>query len=241
MWEITGKDFMGRACLTSEKIKEAWDIYLDLWGNAHNKILLKGTHLEITIEEFNEKILIPTIQNFYIPNFKLVEFQNNLDESSSFRIHKVLSLGSECTESDHDRDFHKENPVEFMEYIIKKTKKYPYIPFQKSVYGWDIPEGINWRGIKTKSGFEIMLIELFVYINKFDEIDFKPPYKVYLSPVQVIEQRMIELNLTRKDLEKSIGTRARVSEILSGKRTLTIEMIKNLSEQLNISADYLLG
>ena len=57
----------------------------------------------------------------------------------------------------------------------------------------------------------------------------------------MIEQRMIELNLTRKDLEKSIGTRARVSEILSGKRTLTIEMIRNLSKQLNISADYLLG
>lgn len=241
MWEITGKDFMNRACLSLDNIKEAWDIYLDLWGYDHNKILLKGTQFEITIEDFNEKVLVPTIQNFYIPNFKLVEFRNNLDESSNFRIHKVLSLGSECTESDHDRDFHKENPVEFMEYIIKKSKKYAYIPFQKSVYGWDVPEGIDWRGIKTKSGFEIMLMELFAYIYKIDKVEFKPPHKVSLSPIRVIEQRMIELNLTRKDLEKSIGTRARVSEILSGKRTLTIEMIKNLSEQLNISADYLLG
>jgi hypothetical protein len=168
MWEITNIDFAGRPLLGRDQIRFCNDLYLKLWRDAHKEIILKGSPLEITIEEFNEKILIPTIQGFFIPNAGLIEFGNNMDESSSFNIHKILSMGEVAVDEDHDRDFYREFPVEFMNYIINNTKRYSYRPFQKSVYKWGIPGGVNWRGIKTHSGFEILMIELFCYKNKMD-------------------------------------------------------------------------
>jgi HTH-type transcriptional regulator/antitoxin HigA len=51
---------------------------------------------------------------------------------------------------------------------------------------------------------------------------------------------MDQLKLKRKDLEKWLGTRARVSEILNGKRSLSLQMIKVLSKELGIPAGALL-
>jgi HTH-type transcriptional regulator / antitoxin HigA len=45
---------------------------------------------------------------------------------------------------------------------------------------------------------------------------------------------------SRRELEACIGSRARVSEILSRKRSLTLEMIRKLHEQLGIPADVLI-
>jgi HTH-type transcriptional regulator / antitoxin HigA len=60
------------------------------------------------------------------------------------------------------------------------------------------------------------------------------------DPVEAIRFRMEQLGLDRKALEPSIGSRARVSEVLSGKRNLTLEMIRRLHRQLGIPADVLL-
>ncbi|WP_238378924.1 helix-turn-helix domain-containing protein [Geobacter metallireducens] len=46
--------------------------------------------------------------------------------------------------------------------------------------------------------------------------------------------------LTRRDLEPYIGSRARVSEVLNRKRSLTMEMIRNLHKGLGIPADVLI-
>lgn len=61
------------------------------------------------------------------------------------------------------------------------------------------------------------------------------------DPVAAIQFRMDQEGLTRKDLEPMIGSRARVSEVLSGKRKLTIGMIQRIRERLGISADLLIG
>ena len=61
------------------------------------------------------------------------------------------------------------------------------------------------------------------------------------SPIAVIEFMMDQNGLTRKDLEPMIGSRARVSEVLSGKRPLTLAMIRALSNAWSISGDLLLG
>ncbi len=61
------------------------------------------------------------------------------------------------------------------------------------------------------------------------------------DPVAAIRFRMEQLGLDRKALEPSIGSRARVSEVLSGKRSLTLEMIRRLHRQLGIPADVLLA
>lgn len=46
--------------------------------------------------------------------------------------------------------------------------------------------------------------------------------------------------LARKDLEPYIGNRARVSEILNRKRSLTLRMIQRLHSELGIPAEMLL-
>ncbi len=60
------------------------------------------------------------------------------------------------------------------------------------------------------------------------------------DPVDAIKFRMEQLDFKPADLIPYIGSRGRVSEILSGKRTLTIEMIRNLEVGLGIPAKVLL-
>ena len=60
------------------------------------------------------------------------------------------------------------------------------------------------------------------------------------DPIEAILHRMEALGLARKDLEPIIGTRARVSEVLSRKRPLTINMIRKLNEKMRIPAEVLI-
>ncbi len=60
------------------------------------------------------------------------------------------------------------------------------------------------------------------------------------DPIEAIKFRMEQQGLTRKNLEGIIGTRARITEVLSGKRELSIAMIMRLNEQLGIPADVLI-
>ncbi len=52
---------------------------------------------------------------------------------------------------------------------------------------------------------------------------------------------MEQQGLERKDLEPYIGSRHRVSEVLSRKRGLSIEMIRRLHEGLKIPLEVLVG
>jgi HTH-type transcriptional regulator/antitoxin HigA len=60
------------------------------------------------------------------------------------------------------------------------------------------------------------------------------------SPIEAIKFRMDQAGLKPADLIPYIGSRSRVSEILSGKRQLTIDMIRALSEGLEIPAKVLI-
>ena len=61
------------------------------------------------------------------------------------------------------------------------------------------------------------------------------------DPVEAILYRMEQQGLTRKDQEPILRSRARVSEILNRRRSLSLEMIRNLHRQLNIPLESLLG
>jgi HTH-type transcriptional regulator / antitoxin HigA len=54
------------------------------------------------------------------------------------------------------------------------------------------------------------------------------------DPIAAIKFRMEEKGLTPRQLEPYIGSRARVSEVLTGKRSLSIDMIRSLHEGLGI-------
>jgi HTH-type transcriptional regulator/antitoxin HigA len=54
------------------------------------------------------------------------------------------------------------------------------------------------------------------------------------DPIAAIKFRMEEKGLTPRQLEPFVGSRARVSEVLTGKRSLSIDMIRSLHEGLGI-------
>ena len=62
----------------------------------------------------------------------------------------------------------------------------------------------------------------------------------YPDPVAAIEFRMEQAGLNPRDLIPFIGSRAKVSEVLAGKRSITMPMARALHEHLGIPADVLL-
>jgi HTH-type transcriptional regulator/antitoxin HigA len=60
------------------------------------------------------------------------------------------------------------------------------------------------------------------------------------DPVDTLNLRLEEGRLTRRELEKLLGSRSRVSEILNRKRPLTLPMIRRLHSQLGLPADSLI-
>lgn len=69
--------------------------------------------------------------------------------------------------------------------------------------------------------------------------------KVYptpsVEPTDAIRFRMEQQGLKQKDLIPYIGCKSKVSEVLSGKRSLSLSMIRNLHEGLGIPLEVLLG
>jgi HTH-type transcriptional regulator/antitoxin HigA len=61
------------------------------------------------------------------------------------------------------------------------------------------------------------------------------------DPVEAIKFRMEQADLKPADLVPFVGSKSRVSEVLSGKRKLTVEMMRALETGLGIPAKVLLG
>lgn len=60
------------------------------------------------------------------------------------------------------------------------------------------------------------------------------------DPIEAIKFRMEQLGYTQSDLAKVIGLKSRASEILNRKRKLSLEMIRQIHERLNIPTDVLI-
>ena len=92
-----------------------------------------------------------------------------------------------------------------------------------------------WRSKKgTPKGDQLELVMLLVedYEKKHCPID--PP-----NAIDAIKFRMDQAGLKQSDLVPYIGPRGRVSEILSGKRDLTLPMIRKLHVGLGIPLESL--
>lgn len=80
---------------------------------------------------------------------------------------------------------------------------------------------------------DVLATLIDAYEAEHDPID--PP-----DPIEAIRFRMEQQGLTRKDLERMLGTRTRVSEVLNRKRGLSISMIRRLHAELGIPAEVLI-
>jgi HTH-type transcriptional regulator / antitoxin HigA len=87
----------------------------------------------------------------------------------------------------------------------------------------------------TAKGDELELLLLLV--EKYEET----AYPIGLpDPITAIRFRMEQQQLKAKDLVPYIGNKSKVSEVLSGRRPLSLTMIRNLVTGLGIPAEVLL-
>lgn len=87
---------------------------------------------------------------------------------------------------------------------------------------------------KDSDNLELLTLVLENYESKLLSIELP-------DPIEAIKFRMEEQGLMQADLVPYFGRASRVSEVLSGKRSLTIDMIRNVSEGLGISYEVLIG
>lgn len=88
------------------------------------------------------------------------------------------------------------------------------------------------------SGSETDELELLAYL--VDEYENRE-YPIGLpTPIEAIRFRMDQMGLKQKDLVPYIGSKSKVSEVLNGKRSLTLQMMRALNTGLGIPADVLL-
>ena len=81
--------------------------------------------------------------------------------------------------------------------------------------------------------FEALIALIMAYEAK--HFPMLPP-----DPIEAIKFSMEQQGLTSRDLEPMIGSRGRVSEVLSGKRRLSMAMVWRLHEGLGIAAETLI-
>lgn len=90
-------------------------------------------------------------------------------------------------------------------------------------------------GPGTPEGDELDLLVTLV------ELYEKKVYPIGLpDPIEAIKFRMEQLELKQKDMIPFIGSRSKVSEVLSRQRPLSISMMRKLHEGLGIPAEVLL-
>jgi len=75
---------------------------------------------------------------------------------------------------------------------------------------------------------------LLVLIKDYEDKNIHIPSP---DPLEVIKMKLSERGLKMKDLEPIIGSKGHVSSVLSGKKELTLKMVKKLHEFLGIPAE----
>ena len=115
----------------------------------------------------------------------------------------------------------------------------------------------SWKVLKTEAEYKIALkrtIEIFnakentpdgeeldlllLLVKDYEDRHYHIPDP---DPIEVIKLKLEEKGLKQKDLEHIIGSKGYVSQVLSGKKELTLKMVKGLHRYLGISADILLA
>ena len=116
---------------------------------------------------------------------------------------------------------------------------------------------MNIKPIRTEKDYDLTLkrVELLMDAEfgseAFDELDILTTlvenyeakhYPIDTpDPIEAIKFRMEQEGLKQKDLVEIFGNKVRVSEILNKKRRLTLDMIRNINQDLDIPFESLLN
>ena len=86
----------------------------------------------------------------------------------------------------------------------------------------------------TPESDELEILALLV--EKYEELNWNIETP---DPIEAIKYRMEEMNLKQKDLIPYIGNKSKVSELLNRKISLSLSMVRNLSQALHIPVETL--
>ncbi len=94
---------------------------------------------------------------------------------------------------------------------------------------WDVPDG-------TSESDELEALVTLVEAYERKHVPIPVP-----DPIQSILVRMEDLGWNRKDFDTLIGSKKRASEVLEGRRALTLRMIRKIHQQMSIPLEVLIG
>ncbi len=86
----------------------------------------------------------------------------------------------------------------------------------------------------SKKGDELEILSILIDRYENDNFPIGMP-----DPIEAIKFRMEQMGMKQKDLAEVVGFKSRVSEILSKKRKLTLDMIRKLNTTLHIPTEVL--
>lgn len=87
----------------------------------------------------------------------------------------------------------------------------------------------------SKDSDELEVLSILIEAYEKTHYPIEPP-----NPIEAILFRLDQLGMSKGELSKLLGSRSRASEILKGKRKLSINMIRKLNQELGISAQTLI-
>ena len=87
----------------------------------------------------------------------------------------------------------------------------------------------------TQDGDELEILSMLIESYEIEKFPIGFP-----DPVQAIKFRMEQLGYNQTDLANVVGLKSRASEILNRKRKLSLEMIRQIHEKLNIPTEVLI-
>jgi HTH-type transcriptional regulator/antitoxin HigA len=96
-------------------------------------------------------------------------------------------------------------------------------------------EGIFDAQPNTPDADRLEVLTMLVEAYELKHYPVMPP-----DPIEALLYHLESRGLSQRDLEPFIGSRARVTEILTRRRALTLEMIRRLCGGLGIPADVLI-
>ncbi|MEO8146996.1 MAG: transcriptional regulator [Bacteroidia bacterium] len=83
---------------------------------------------------------------------------------------------------------------------------------------------------------ELELLSILVEVYEREHYPVEAP-----NPIEAIKHRMLQLGIKEKELKTMLGYKSKSNDMLTGKRKLSLTMIRKLHELLNISAEVLIA